>query len=43
VVLDAVGPEEDIGGFDVQAAAGEDGDAGTVWVVDVMVSCLGVY
>jgi hypothetical protein len=43
VVLDAVGPEEDVGGFDVQAAAGEDGDAGTVWIVEVVVRCLEVY
>jgi hypothetical protein len=43
VVLDAISPEDDVGGFDVQAAAGEDGDAGTIWVVDVMVGCLGEY
>ena len=41
VVLDAAGPEEGVGGFDVQATAGEDGDLGAVPVVEVVVGGLG--
>lgn len=41
VVLDAVGPQEHVGGFDVQPAASEDGDACAVPVVDVVVGGLG--
>ena len=40
VVLDAVGPEEGVGAFDEEAAAGEDGDLGAVRVVEVMVGGL---
>jgi hypothetical protein len=40
MVLDAAGPEEDVGGFDVHAAAREDGDLRTVPVVEVMVGSL---
>jgi hypothetical protein len=41
VVLDTGCPEIDICGFDVQAAAGEDGDLRAVPVVEVVVGGLG--
>jgi hypothetical protein len=40
VVLDAGCPEEDVAGFDVEAAAGEDGDLRACGVVEVVVGSL---
>jgi len=42
VVLDAAGPEEDVAGFDVEAAAREDGDLGAFGVVEIVVGGLWV-
>lgn len=42
-MLDATGPQEGVGAFDVEAAAGEDVDLGAVPVIEVVVGRLTVY